>query len=179
MKIREALLSDVRGIAEVHVDSWITTYTNIVPAAYLKRLTYEGREQLWRENISVNEVFVAENNDGQIVGFSSGGKERSGHYPDYKGELYAIYVLEDDQRSGIGERLLKPIIDQLQQQNIFTMIVFVLEENPSRKFYEFLGAEKIDSVQMELSGKTFNEIVYGWNDISKIEYNLRTHRREC
>ncbi|GHH98705.1 hypothetical protein AM1BK_22480 [Neobacillus kokaensis] len=31
------------------------------------------------------------NNEGEIVGFSSGGKERSGKYNGFDGELYAIY----------------------------------------------------------------------------------------
>ncbi|WP_419881593.1 hypothetical protein ACN6MY_19120 [Peribacillus sp. B-H-3] len=50
-------------------------------------MNYEGREQLWKGNIPNNDVFVAENEEGEIVGFSSGGKEKSGKYPDYSGEI--------------------------------------------------------------------------------------------
>ncbi|NYE07104.1 hypothetical protein F4694_003889 [Bacillus niacini] len=40
---KKAVLTDAKGIAKVHVDSWKTTYTNIVPDAYLNSLDYEGR----------------------------------------------------------------------------------------------------------------------------------------
>jgi hypothetical protein len=33
---------------------------------------------------------VAEGENGKIIGFSTGGKERTGHYEGYKGELYTI-----------------------------------------------------------------------------------------
>ena len=51
MIIREANLDDAKGIAKVHVDSWRTTYKNIIPDEYLNNLSYEKREQLWTNNI--------------------------------------------------------------------------------------------------------------------------------
>ncbi|EIJ79685.1 hypothetical protein [Bacillus methanolicus] len=66
MKIRKAVLSDAKGIAKVHVDSWKTTYENIIPDEYLNQLTYEIREQLWNNIIPNGNVFVAENQEGKI-----------------------------------------------------------------------------------------------------------------
>jgi hypothetical protein len=43
IEIRKTVLTDAIGIAKVHVDSWKTTYANIVPDAYLNSLDYEGR----------------------------------------------------------------------------------------------------------------------------------------
>ncbi len=51
MNIRKAVLSDAKGIAKVHVDCWKTTYKYIVSDQYLNNLTYESREQLWKNNI--------------------------------------------------------------------------------------------------------------------------------
>ncbi|MCP1495113.1 L-amino acid N-acyltransferase YncA [Peribacillus frigoritolerans] len=165
MRIRKAVLTDAKGIAKVHVDSWKTTYANIIPDEYLNNLAYEGREQLWKGNIPNSDVFVAENEEGKIVGFSSGGKERSGKYPDYTGELYAIYILKEYQGNGLGKLLVKPIIEELQQKNFFSMIVLVLEDNSFRLFYETLGGEKIDTIEVNISGKKLNELVYGWDNI--------------
>ena len=47
MLIREAFPSDTAAIAQVHVDSWRTTYAGIVPADYLANLSYAQREQFW------------------------------------------------------------------------------------------------------------------------------------
>lgn len=131
-------------------------------------MTYENRERKWEVIISGSSVFVAENEEGKIIGFSNGGIERTGNYPAYKGELYAIYILEEYQRNGIGRLLLASVIEELNQQNIISMVVLVLEANGSRMFYEMLGAKKIDTVKIEIAGKQLNEIVYGWNDIRNI-----------
>ncbi|WHY78484.1 GNAT family N-acetyltransferase [Neobacillus sp. WH10] len=168
MKIRKAVLADAKGIAKVHVDSWKTTYDNIVPAEYLKRLSYESREQLWKNSIPNGGVYVSETSEGEIVGFASGGKERTGKYPDYAGELYAIYILKEYQGNGLGSLLVKPLIDELQLQNISTMLVLVLEDNSSRLFYETLGAKKIDTIEVEFLGQKVQELVYGWSDIRNI-----------
>jgi ribosomal protein S18 acetylase RimI-like enzyme len=168
MKIRKAVLADAGGIAKVHVDSWRTTYASIVPEEYLNNLTYKRREQLWKYNIPKGAVFVAVNKENDIVGFSSGGGERDGGYPGYSGELYAIYILKEYQRKGLGKLLVKPIIEDLQQKSISTMLVKVLEDNDSCHFYEALGAKKIDTVEEEISGKKLNECVYGWDDIRGI-----------
>ncbi|MBT2606531.1 GNAT family N-acetyltransferase [Bacillus sp. ISL-53] len=165
MRIRKAVLTDAKGIAKVHVDSWKTTYANIIPDEYLNNLVYEGREQLWKGNIPNSDVFVAENEEGKIVGFSSGGKERSGKYPDYTGELYAIYILKEYQGNGLGKLLVKQIIEELQQKKFFSMIVLVLEDNSSRLFYETLGGKKIGTIEVNISGKKLNELVYGWDNI--------------
>jgi ribosomal protein S18 acetylase RimI-like enzyme len=168
MNIRKAILTDAKGIAKAQVDSWKTTYKNIVSYDFLNQMSYESREQKWKDIILKEPVFVAENNEGEIVGFSNGGKERTGNYPTYKGELYAIYILKDYQRNGLGKLLLEPLIEELKQQDIFSMTVLVLEENSSRRFYESLGAKKIDTIEIELSGKKLSEIVYGWDDIRTI-----------
>jgi hypothetical protein len=80
IEIRKAVLTDAIGIAKVHVDSWKTTYANIVPDAYLNSLDHEGKEQFWQNIIPSGIVYVAENNKGEVVGFASGGVERSSEY---------------------------------------------------------------------------------------------------
>ncbi|TWT08917.1 GNAT family N-acetyltransferase [Planomicrobium sp. CPCC 101079] len=168
MKIRRAVISDAKGIAKVHVDSWKTTYAQILPASYLTSLSYEQRELLWLNNMESSEVFVAEGKDGEIVGFSTGGPERSGNYPKHIGELYAIYILEEYQRRGLGKALVQPVIEQLQQQNIDGMVVLGLEDNSSRSFYEALGAKEIDNISIKIAGTNLNELVYAWDNIRQI-----------
>jgi ribosomal protein S18 acetylase RimI-like enzyme len=170
MKIRKAVITDAKAIAKVQVDTWTTTYRNIVPEDYLKQMSYDDREEMWKTILSSGSAYVAENENEEIIGFSSGGKERSGDYDGYQGEIYAIYILEEYQRNGIGKQLIKPIVKDLKAQNIFSMIVFVLEDNPSKSFYESLGGEKIDCVKTVIAGKTLNELVYGWKDIRTITF---------
>jgi GNAT superfamily N-acetyltransferase len=168
MHIREATVSDAKGIAKVHIDSWRTTYKNIVPDDYLKQLSYENREQLWLDNLSHGKVFIAENECGDIVGFATGGKTRSHRYSGYTGELYAIYILESWQGKRIGTELWHAIVKDLRQQGIYSLIVLVLAENPARYFYEAVGATFLDKLEIDIAGKKLNELVYGWESITDI-----------
>lgn len=165
MNIRKAVLNDAKGIAKVHVDSWRTTYKNIIPDEFLNNLSYQRREELWINNIPKGNVFVAENDKGEIVGFSSGGIERSGKYKEYQGELSSIYILKEFQGQGIGKALTNPVIRELEKLGINSMLVFVLEENGSRLFYEKIGGKIIDTVEVEIAGKKLKELVYGWDNI--------------
>ncbi|WP_281863413.1 GNAT family N-acetyltransferase [Planomicrobium okeanokoites] len=169
MKIRKATLADAKGIARVHVDSWRTTYRNIVPNTYLNQLSYEAREQLWKENLKTNNNFVAENDGGEIIGFADGGKERTGKYAKLKGELYSIYILPHHQGKGIGRSLMKRVVEHLEESGHNSMLVWVLEENPSRGFYEKMGGKKVDRKTLTISGKVLNEIAYGWEDIDLLK----------
>ncbi|WP_191992173.1 GNAT family N-acetyltransferase [Peribacillus tepidiphilus] len=174
MKIRKAVLSDAQNIAIVHVDSWRTTYKGIVSDEFLTNLSYEERKRLWENVIPNGNVFVAENEEGQIVGFSSGGKERTGKYKKYDGELYAIYILKEYQGKGLGKELIQPIINDLKNSNINSMLVWVIEDNNARYFYESLGGIRIDSEMVEIAEKKVKEIAYGWEDIDTIENQLRS-----
>ncbi len=152
----------------MHVDSWRTTYKDIVPDDYLNKLSYENCEQLWADNLSKGNVFIAKNDQGQVIGFAKGGKERSKQYKGYLGELYAIYTLEEAHGKGVGEGLLKAVVDDLKKQKIDSMIVLVLEENKARYFYERFGAKWLDTVEIEIDGKKLKEVVYGWESTSRL-----------
>ncbi|MCZ2259539.1 GNAT family N-acetyltransferase [Sporosarcina sp. G11-34] len=166
MLIRRADIEDALGIAKVHVDSWRTTYKGIVPETFLESLSYDEKEQMWKKGTTVNYVHIAENENGQVIGFSAGGKERTGKYEMYTGELYAIYLLEGYQGKGIGRLLVQPVVDDLKYKKLDSMLIWALEDNPACRFYEALGGKKIDTEEIEIAGKKLKEIAYGWDDIS-------------
>lgn len=163
MEIRKAALADAKGIAKVQVDSWETTYRGIVPEEFLSGMRYAERERTWKSHIPKQAVFVAVDQE-EVIGFSLGGLERTGNYPSYQGELYAIYILEEHQGKGIGRALFEMVVQQLFEQNISTMMICALEENPACGFYEALGGKKIDVLETDISAKKLNEVVYGWED---------------
>lgn len=167
MKIREANVTDAEGIARVHVDCWRTTYKDIVPEEFLNKLSYENRTQMWIQNISneTNYVFVAER-DGKIVGFTDGGKEKSGEYPGYMADITTLYILEEFQGLGMGRQLLQQVFLKLKENNMTSALVWVLEDNPSKYFYEAMGAKVIENQKdITIGGKELNLIGYGWRNI--------------
>jgi GNAT superfamily N-acetyltransferase len=171
MLIRSADISDANAIAKVHVDSWRSTYAGILPDRYLASLSYVKRAQFWARILSKPNarefIYVVEDIAGEVIGFASAGPERSGSTT-YRGELYAIYLLERFQRQGIGRSLIVEVAKKLLEQDISSMLVLVLAENPSQVFYETLGGELLFVKQIWFANKQVVEVAYGWPHLHKL-----------
>lgn len=167
-KIRIARVEDAPEIGRVHVDSWRTTYKNIVPDDALANLSYAQREQNARQRLSNSAAriytYVAEDEQGQIVGFVGGGLNRETTSV-YKSELYAIYTLQEVQGHGVGKRLTRALVERLVQDELYSMLVWVLADNPARGFYEALGGYYVSTKSIEIGGVLLNEVSYGWDDV--------------
>lgn len=165
MIVRRAKAGDERGMAEVHIRSWKTTYRGIVSDHYLDSMKADEREELWRKGISKTEAFVAEDK-GEVAGFANGGPERSGDYQAYDGELYAIYLLEECQGKGAGRELVRQVAIALKKAGFRSLLVRVLRNNPSCHFYEALGGIRIGEEKIEIGGALHEEWVYGWPELN-------------
>lgn len=167
ISIRAATEHDAGAIAHVHVQSWRTTYAGIVPEEYLATLNEAERELAWRDRLARDiRVYIADL-DGQIVGFISGGVIRE-PVQTYDAELYAIYLLGQAQRQGIGTALLKELAKSLLGEGFTGMIVWVLEKNPSRHFYVRSSAQIVTTKDIQIGGVTLSEVSYGWPDLQAI-----------
>jgi GNAT superfamily N-acetyltransferase len=165
--IRVATLQDAGAIARVHVESWRTTYAGIVPAEYLASLDVGQREVSWREWLPLDiDVFVAEV-DGEVVGFVGGGAIRE-PVEGFDAELFAIYLLRDAQRRGIGMALLKRLAGSLKARGYRSMMAWVLEDNSSGEFYSRSGGVRVASKEMEVGGVMLPVVAYGWGDLEGI-----------
>lgn len=171
--VRQATIADAAALARVHVDTWRSTYRGIVPDDYLASLSYERRTARWTEQIQATlagkfEIIVAENDDRQIVGFVNGGPNRDDD-PVYKGELYAIYILQAYQGRGIGKILVPPLAKSLLAMGFDNMLLWVFTENaPARRFYESIGGQFVRTHRFEISGVSIEEVAYGWPDIRSL-----------
>ncbi|WP_354004547.1 GNAT family N-acetyltransferase [Alkalihalophilus pseudofirmus] len=169
LNIRKANVADAAGIAKVHVDSWRTTYKGLFSDKLLAGLSYEEREKSWIKQIPTGHVFVAENDNSEVIGFAAGGKERSGNYEGYDGELHIIYLLKDYQGQGIGVHLVRQVVDEMIRSGYQSMLCLVLEGNPSRYFYEAIGGKLIDRVEGEIRGEKVIDLVYCWDHLDSFK----------
>ncbi|MGV2685922.1 GNAT family N-acetyltransferase, partial [Clostridium perfringens] len=80
MHIRHANEHDVAGIANVHVNSWKTTYKGIVDDSFLENLCAADRIEGWRWKLANmpedEQLLVIADEDGEVYGFMSYGTER-------------------------------------------------------------------------------------------------------
>lgn len=165
--IREALVEDAADMAKVHVDTWRTTYGGIVPDDFLANLRYERSQARWLEYLTTQQAsrsFVAQMQAGKIVGITTGGAIREA-VGDFDGELYGLYLLKAYQGLGIGRKLMVRVAHYLQSEGYRSMMLWVLKENPSCRFYEHLGGKVCADRTIELGGKMLDELGYGWNDL--------------
>lgn len=168
MIIRKAKLDDSEEIVKVQIAAWKTTYQGIIPDDYLDSMVWEDRVSIWKRLISSQIVYVAENQYNHLVGFCNVGEGSKEEYPDFEGELYAFYILKEYQRNEIGKELFNRAIEDLKDIGICSLIVKVLEENQFKYFYESLGAEQIDAIEIVFSEKKLSELVYSWKNITDI-----------
>jgi L-amino acid N-acyltransferase YncA len=168
LTIRKAKIEDAGAIAHVQVESWKTTYAGIVSNVFLTSLNKEERMQSWQEQILADNVsiFVAEDETG-IFGFAAGGEVRE-KLDDYDAELYAIYLLHERQRQGAGRTLCVTLASALQTTGFTSMLVWVLEQNPSVSFYERLGAVQVARKVIDIGGADLQELAFGWPSLDPL-----------
>lgn len=170
MIIREATKNDLISIGKVQVKSNCSTYLGIMPEDYLNNLSYESKSSEWEERLfnekSTQFMYVAENDDSNIVGFASGSLVRTNDL--FEREIYSIYILKEFQRKGIGKLLIEASIRKFMESNVSSMILWTLQDNPSRLFYKRLGGKIVDKRLIDRGGKELRQIAYAWEDISRI-----------
>jgi len=170
-RIRAAGAADASAIAAVHVQSWQSTYHDLLPAEYIARRTLAVRTAMWQRALielpAGRCCFVAIDIDGHIVGFAAGGPQREPELP-FSGELYAIYLLSEVQGEGIGRELVAHVASALAAEGHATLLVWVLASNPACQFYEALGGRRVSQRTVVDEGCTLDEVAYGWEDIHRV-----------
>jgi len=154
----------------VHAESWRTSYAGILPAAIVASESAGKTEEGWRRRLArptgSNAIFAAEA-DGQLVGFASCGPGRDPLGP-LEGEVYAIYLLQEFQRRGLGRALLSECARHFVRQGVFGFYLWVLKANRARLFYEAAGGEPVAEKEETLGGHAFGEIAYAWRDLTAL-----------
>ena len=165
MRIREAKPTDAPRLAEIHLRGWQFTYKNILPNAYLSKLTIEDYTAKWHGWLRTTDPntfhLVAEMHGYNVVGFVSGCPERtavSRHWA----ELSAIYVLTEYKHKGIGTALFKMAVERFKKQGYKGMISWMLAENPAGAFYTKLGGTQKGARTKLIGGVTKELIAHEW-----------------
>ena len=171
MLVREYKKEDLDGVAKVHVDAWISTYSGMIPREYLISRTYEKQQKKWNDRLFNNKntdefMFVLENEDKEVVGFATAiiNDEDS----NFDSTLYTIYILKEYQGKGFGRMLIKAVTEKLVSLGAKSMILFAFANNCACEFYEHLGGKKGNSSIINISGVDLIEVEYYWNEINHL-----------
>lgn len=168
--IRRAVPEDAEGITRAHIQSWRSSYRELLPREYLEGLDFEERLSGWRQGLAQPgaAVFVAvEPDTRRIVGLCAVGRNRAvpDSLPGYRGELYALYLVDEVKRRGVGRALFQRGADWLRESGLVPFVLWVLKDNaPARGFYERLGGALVGEQLIELSGRPYPEVAYAWEE---------------
>jgi ribosomal protein S18 acetylase RimI-like enzyme len=168
--VRAAGPADAPSIARVQHETWRTAYAGILPLDVITSHT-DGRDATaWQRRIarqsSESLTWIAER-AGRAVGFASCGPARD-DVEGLDGEIYALYVLQSQQRRGVGRELVRHCARHFVRRGIFGFYLWVLKANRARLFYETLGGEALREKMERLGSHDFAEIAYGWHDLSAL-----------
>lgn len=167
--MRRATVADAAAVARIHVETWRTTYAGILPDAYLVGMQRSRHASYWHRMIASDRgarlTLVMEEPDAGIVGFASGGPARRAGLPRggaTKGEIYTLYVGDNWQGRGYGRALFHGAAASLFEAGLGGIVVWVLDANPSRFFYEAMGGVRFATRRELFAGVELAEIAYAW-----------------
>ncbi|PAV29326.1 GNAT family N-acetyltransferase [Virgibacillus profundi] len=168
--IRKATFEDAETIAHIHVTSWKSTYSDLLDERDLSNITYENRKALWETVLRIRKkdqcTFVIHNED-KVVGFISGGPERTKRFH-YDSEIHTIYLLDEYQKMGLGAILLKAFAEEMKSLGKKSILVWILKQNPSSRFYERYYAKPVGEEAISIGEGSYKETAYGWESIDEL-----------
>ena len=160
--IRKAVPGDEKVLAYIQTESWKAAFAGILSPEELVRCTdLQNAEQMYR-NILLSEfcdmeIEFVEDKPHCIAAWGTNRCDLG----DTVGELICIHSLQNNWAKGYGSAMMNYVLDQLQQANYESVILWVFEDNKSaRKFYEKHG--------FELTGQT-----KAYNGITEVMYRKK------
>lgn len=175
ISIRKASPADAAGIAHVQVAGWRFAYHGIMDADYLANLDEEEKTFQWEKRLSSDQAaaWIAIQDD-HVVGFCRAGPLRKTKALEEAaldfsttGELYAIYVLEEFQRQGLGQHFLRQVKLFFNKEDYTQFIVWALSENKrALKFYQNQGGVFLLEEDHPIAGNTYPESCLVFRDLN-------------
>ncbi len=157
MVIRKALEKDAESIVDININGWQETYYGIFPNEFLKSLSSIKEENIKKCKSKISEYIVCEI-DNNIVGFLKYGKNKK-NYDNKYAEVYAIYIISEYKRKGVGRKLLDYSFELLKD-NYNNVLISTLKTNPANEFYKKCGGIKIGTCSFKVANNEYEENLY-------------------
>jgi GNAT superfamily N-acetyltransferase len=162
--IRNIVEEDIPQVVDIQVEGWRTAYKGIIDYAFLDSINKEELIEK-REKDYQDGPFVVAIIEEKIVGFCRYyDNVLSADSEKYDCEIMALYVNPELKRNGIGKKLFEHAKNEFVNQGKTKMIIWCLKDNyPSRTFYEKMGGKLIGEHGIEIGGKLYQEVGFGYD----------------
>jgi len=137
LSIKNATTKDISLIQELVADVWPQTYTPIVgkeQVTYMLNMFYSA-EALKKQMKLLGHRFIICYNNDEPAAFASWSEVQGNIY-----KLHKLYIIPGQQRMGVGQAMLKHIVEEIKEKGAIALLVNVNRHNLNAKaFYEKTG----------------------------------------
>jgi ribosomal protein S18 acetylase RimI-like enzyme len=169
-RVRVATPADAAAIARVHEASWRSTYGGILPRDVIEQQVARKSQRAWQARLAgrpAEEATWLALRGGEPVGFAYCGPARH-RLQGLEAEVYALYVLQEQQRRGVGRELVRACARHFVRHGQFGFYLWVLKANRARLFYEALGGVELGEKSERLGLHSYSEVAYGWHELTAL-----------
>lgn len=156
---RDATEEDISELGKLHAITWAETYNAKNPNIQLRQ--YQWQKSFTEENDGSWFCILVVNKNNEMVGFAKG-KINKDEHSQLHGDLNKIYLLSEYQRIGLGKKLFGIVVSRFLSKGVNDMLLFGVPQNPSCKFHEAMGGERIYSENGVFDG------CYRWPDLKRL-----------
>lgn len=151
--ITKATKEDAESIITININSWKTTYKNILPSDILNNLDFAKETAITKCENKIQEYVVCKYNN-EIIGFARYGLNKKNYSKDY-----ALYVKDNFQKKKVGSSLLNYIFNNLKN-NYKYVLISTLKLNKTNLFYKKVGGIFIKEIPLVIGNTAYKENLY-------------------
>ncbi len=163
-EIREVEESDLEDIQELNIESWLKTYSDIIPEKKMKKEIGYPRERLLEKKNDDRLVFLVAEVQGKVVGtinfcWSEDNTHEFVDTEENEAQLRSVYLHPDYWNEGIGTKLFRRGLERLPEDKKLLKVESLAENDIGRGFYDKLGFEVVGHSEVDLFGDRYPTVI--------------------
>ena len=158
LSIKLASIEDIPAIVKIAYDTWFVTYQDVISKAQIEYMFGEmyTPESIYKQMDFYKHAFLILYQAEMPIGFASYGKLEE---PINTYKLHKLYLLPIEQNKGFGRMLLNEVEKQVADLGADHLHLNVNRKNPALSFYEKLGYEIIETVDIPFAEFWLNDFI--------------------
>ncbi len=158
LSIKLASIEDIPAIVKIAYDTWFVTYQDVISQAQIEYMFGEmyTPESIYKQMDFYKHAFLILYQTEMPIGFASYGKLEE---PINTYKLHKLYLLPIEQNKGFGRMLLNEVEKQVADLGADHLHLNVNRKNPALSFYEKLGYEIIETVDIPFAEFWLNDFI--------------------
>jgi GNAT superfamily N-acetyltransferase len=158
LSIKLASIEDIPVIVKIAYDTWFVTYQDVISQAQIEYMFGEmyTPESIYKQMDFYKHAFLILYQADMPIGFASYGKLEE---PINTFKLHKLYLLPSEQNKGFGRMLLNEVEQKAADLAANHLQLNVNRKNSALSFYEKLGYEIIETVDIPFAEFWLNDYV--------------------